>query len=324
MKVHYDSRDLDQLDQDLETNLIEILHELNELDATDLKSLSFSQATQVQLEQLYSKYQLVSCLTESLIEEGAVESFEELGIPPKFGLSLMVQMMLHKRATVSTMVGILMKHFENHENPPQACADMLDRCVEAGVVDLEEILSHDDSVGGKPKKEHRLVVVYDIGEELQERIDKFQYPLPMIEEPSLVTNNRQTGYRTIRGSMILKNNHHDMDICLDHINRVNAIPLAVNADIVAFIQNHWRNIDKQKPGENRNKFLARKKAFEKYNRASRDVLQALLAQGNRFWLTHKYDKRGRVYSQGYHANYQGNDWNKAVIEFSEKEPLNPE
>jgi len=38
-------------------------------------------------------------------------------------------------------------------------------------------------------------------------------------------------------------------------------------------------------------------------------------------LTHKYDKRGRCYSQGYHVNPQGNDWNKAVIEFAEKEPV---
>jgi DNA-directed RNA polymerase len=41
--------------------------------------------------------------------------------------------------------------------------------------------------------------------------------------------------------------------------------------------------------------------------------------GNEFYLTHRYDKRGRCYAQGYHVNPQGNDWNKAVIELAEKE-----
>jgi DNA-directed RNA polymerase len=36
-------------------------------------------------------------------------------------------------------------------------------------------------------------------------------------------------------------------------------------------------------------------------------------------MTHKYDKRGRTYSQGYHIQPQGSDWNKAVIEFADKE-----
>jgi DNA-directed RNA polymerase len=47
-----------------------------------------------------------------------------------------------------------------------------------------------------------------------------------------------------------------------------------------------------------------------------------MAGGNRFWLTHKYDKRGRTYCQGYHVSYQGNDYNKACIEFADGEPLN--
>ena len=41
--------------------------------------------------------------------------------------------------------------------------------------------------------------------------------------------------------------------------------------------------------------------------------------GKDIYLTHKYDKRGRVYCQGYYISYQGTDWNKAVIELSNKE-----
>ncbi len=45
----------------------------------------------------------------------------------------------------------------------------------------------------------------------------------------------------------------------------------------------------------------------------------LMMHSNVFHMTHKYDKRGRTYSQGYHVNYQGNPWNKACIEFADKE-----
>jgi len=38
-------------------------------------------------------------------------------------------------------------------------------------------------------------------------------------------------------------------------------------------------------------------------------------------MTHRYDKRGRVYCMGYHVNYQGTPWNKAVIELADKEMI---
>jgi DNA-directed RNA polymerase len=66
----------------------------------------------------------------------------------------------------------------------------------------------------------------------------------------------------------------------------------------------------------------RRKAFEKYDQSSKDVMHALMGIRDRFWLTHKYDRRGRTYCVGYHINYQGTSWNKAVVEFANKEELN--
>jgi hypothetical protein len=165
------------------------------------------------------------------------------------------------------------------------------------------------------------ILAIDIPQDVKDRMAIFQYPLPMIEEPETVKNNRQTGYQTIRNSIILRDNHHEEDVCLDHINRVNGIALSLNTDIVALIQNSWKNINTMKPGETRAEFKQRQKNFTTYDRVSRDVIDALLAQGNRFWLTHRYDKRGRTYASGYHVNYQGNDWNKSCVEFAEAEPL---
>ena len=287
--------------------IAEALADIENLDALDL-----STASQVQLEQLFSKYQLHKAVAGFYQDMGCEQQLEELGIPVAFGIDLLVQINLHKRANIPTMVGLLKKHFEDELNPAQACADAIHKACEEDMLDWDPL-------------SQALVVRWEISAELQAKIDRFQYPLPMIEEPRTVHHNRQTGYRTIKGSLILKGgNHHDEDICLDHINRVNAIPLALNTDVVAFISNRWKNLDKPKPGESHEKFVARKKAFLKYDRTSREVISAMLAQGNRFWLTHRYDKRGRTYCQGYAITYQGNDWCKAVVEFNEKEPLNQE
>lgn len=269
------------------------------------------QTTQKDLETLYSKYQLIPTIKREFIEAGVTEEITKAGLPVGFGLDLLVQLYLHKRASISTMVGILKHHFESDEKPAQACADAIWVAVEADLCDWD-VMSR------------VLIVIWEMDEETEAMIDRFQYPLPMIEPPRIVKNNRQTGYQTIHGSLILKKNHHDDDICLDHINRVNAMPLALNMDVVAFVQNQWKNLDKPKEHETFQEYKKRKDAFEKYDETSRDVIAALMAQGNEIYLTHKYDKRGRTYAQGYHISYQGNDWCKAVVEFAHAEKLNEE
>lgn len=282
--------------------------------AGDPEALSMTRTTQFDLEEMFSKHQLHSCIRQTFLDAGVADVMEQQGIPSTFGIDLLIQMVLHKRTTVPVLTGILKKHFEDNasiDNPAQFCADMILVMVDLDWLDWEDM-------------SQQLIIRIDIPDAVKARMEIFQYPLPMIEKPDPVTNNRQTGYQSIRGSLLLKNNHHDEDICLDHINRSNAIPLALNADVVAFVQNQWKDLSAPKEGESRQDYVKRVTAFEKYDRVSRDVLAALMAQGDRFWLTHKYDKRGRTYSQGYHVNPQGNDWNKACVEFADAELLNEE
>ncbi|MDN8660510.1 hypothetical protein Q0N58_15295, partial [Staphylococcus aureus] len=76
---------------------------------------------------------------------------------------------------------------------------------------------------------------------VQDEIAQFQYPLPMVVEPEPVLHNKQTGYVTVKGSVILKNNHHDDDVVLEHLNEMNSIKLRMNEHTVANVQNQWRN-----------------------------------------------------------------------------------
>lgn len=266
--------------------------------------------TQIELEELHAKSQLLPALREDYRPEIEAQLIE-MGINVEFALDLLAQAWLHKQAPVETFVGILRHHFETEAKPAQACADAIWEACEVDLVD------YDPQAG----EMGRIFFKHAPTAETQARIARFQYPLPMIEKPQEVRHNRQTGYRTIKDSLILKNNHHDEDICLDHINRVNGIKLKLNPDVVAFVQNSWKNLDKRKPGETREAYQKRVKAFHKYDTDARDVIDAMLLQGDGFWVTHRYDKRGRTYAAAYHCNYQGNDWSKAVIEFAQAEPL---
>lgn len=260
---------------------------------------------QVELEQLYNKNQLHKRITKeftSCQEANFTKYMEEHEIPIPFGFDLLVQMALYKRTDVSTLVGLLRRHLKDS----QKTADMIMKCVEADLLDYNPDLK-------------QFIVVFEISDDVQEELDRYQFPLPMVVPPRPVSSNRCTGYILGSGSMLLQNNHHDMDICLDHINRMNRIPFTIDTDTAKMIKNKWRNLDRRKDGETSADFNARKKAFEKYDRVSKDVIGKLTELGNTHYMTHRYDKRGRVYCMGYHVNYQGTAWNKAVIQLAEKE-----
>jgi hypothetical protein len=261
---------------------------------------------QLELETLFNKNQTIPRLKLEFEEAGVVPEIIALGVDPKFGLSLLAHMELQKRASLPTMIGILRHHFKDALNPSQACADELMKASHVGLVEWNSALEE-------------FVILYTVSKDVRDELDKYQYPLPMVIPPLPVKTNSDTGYLTIQNSVILRDNHHEEDICLDHINSMNQIKLKLNLDVARMIQNSWRGLDKSKPGEEKGEYEKRVAAFNKYDKNSRDIMELLSIAGDEFYLTHKYDKRGRCYCQGYHVNYQGNPWNKAVVEFAQGE-----
>lgn len=260
---------------------------------------------QIDIEKLFHKNQLfprIKAEFTSIPEFHAC--FAKHEINPEFGMDLLVQMVLHKRATLPTLVGILRRHFEGD---CQQTTDELLKACQADLVDWEPTA-------------RQFIIKFDITQDVQEELERFQYPMPMVVPPQQLHTNLETGYLTSHGSVILKDNHHDEDVCLDHLNRANGIRFRLDMDTATKIKNSWRNLDKPKPDEEHKEFQKRVKAFEKYDRTAHDVLTHLgIAAGGEFYLTHKYDKRGRTYCQGYHVNYQGACWNKACIALANEE-----
>lgn len=271
----------------------------------DWKQVANQVSTQRELERLFSKNQLMPRMRSEFLNAPEFDFrayLESKNIHVEFGIDLMVQMALHKRAKLPVLIGLLRHYLDDS----QATADMLLKCVEADLVDYHE-------------GQGIFIVKFLVSQDVQDEIDRYQFPLPMIIEPLPVETNRDTGYYENRGSIILKHNHHEGDVCLDHINRMNQVKLTLNTEVVRMIQNRWKNLDSPKEGESREEYETRVRAFEKYDRVARDIIEMYSKHLPHFYLTHRYDKRGRTYCQGYHVTYQGNPWNKACIEFAEKE-----
>ncbi|QEP29830.1 RNA polymerase 1 [Sinorhizobium phage ort11] len=262
-------------------------------------------AYQKEMEKLFHKNQLIPRIKKEFTdckEMNFSVYMKAKEINEDFGYDLLVQMVLHKRVKLAVIVGILRRHFMDS----QATVDELHKAAEANLVDWNPVTE-------------QFILRINISPDVQEELDRYQYPLPMIVEPRELITNHDSAYLTGSGSVILKQNHHEDDVCLDHLNRVNAVKFKINHITATMIQNQWKGLDKPKEDEEFKDYQRRVKQFEKYDRTAKDVMTHLEIADNEFYLTHKYDKRGRIYCQGYHVNYQGTPWNKSVIEFAEGE-----
>lgn len=259
---------------------------------------------QLQLEELYDSHQAFHKIKTGLEnhELGFAKVMGNLGMDVAYGLKMMTKLVLSKRIIIEEAIASGRKHFR----ALQEASNQLERMIHEGFFDYDE-------------QRRQLVVRFDITAEAQARLDMYQYPLPMVVPPAHITNNKEVGYLTHKGSIILRDNHHDDDVVLDHINRVNSIPLVINERTATHVLNTWRNLDKAKEGETTADFYKRKKAFDKWDSSVRNVIDILTSCSDHIYLTHKVDKRGRTYAQGYHISYQGNGYSKAIIEFYHKE-----
>lgn len=153
----------------------------------------------------------------------------------------------------------------------------------------------------------------ELTHELEEYISNCSYLPPLVHKPDPMKHNRDSPYHTIGlTSVILNSGHHDGDVCLDFIDRMQMTPLCLHTGFLSRVEEEPNTdmsaVDKQ------NMWLAMKvRSHEHY--------KLMVAQGNRFYLGYKEDRRGRAYAQGYHISPQGSPYKKAMLEFADKEAV---
>lgn len=250
--------------------------------------------TQFNLEELYNRNQLLNVLRDQ---------FSPLTDDP-FKLDVIVQIYLHKQADPATMVGI----FSPKWGEPQDVAEMLKECVE------EDLLDYD-------METKKFMLKYGISADIEDLLARYQFPLPMIIPPKKITTNKMgSGYLSDHSRIVLNGSDvfDNEDVCLDHIQRCNSVALTLDLNVISSEEGAMI-VPQRKIGEDFEDFRKRRKQAEVFYKTSYEVMEGLLTLGNEFWLTHKYDRRGRTYAVGYHVNSQGTDYNKAVLQLAKKE-----
>ena len=261
---------------------------------------------QKMLESMFNKHQAIP-----LIKDFYTRRLETVGyvfpeqVNAEFALHAMSHLALMNKMPVQAMVGIMSGQFKGtHQTLANECLQLAEH----------DLMDYDPGTGIFQCR-------FPLPDKVWDLIRQYRYMPPMIVPPLKVLNNRDSGYITFERnrSLLLKNNHHEGELCLDHINRMNQVGLTLDDRIVKLIRNRWKYLDKKKDDETYQDWQDRIDAFKKYEADSFWVIALLMEMGNEIWLTHKYDKRGRTYCQGYHITYQGNAWNKSMIQFQKKE-----
>lgn len=185
-----------------------------------------------------------------------------------------------------------------------------------------------------PKGQWHVIPNIELSPEERVIAEQGMYIPPSITKPLKLKHNRDSGYASLKGeSLILGGSykHHDGDICLDVLNKQNKIPLSLCEDFLLENQEERKKsldeikeefIKKGIKGKELHDCMQR----EAYNwyihcQLASMVYELMVDAGNHFYVTNKYDMRGRLYAQGHHINPMGSSYKKSSVELKHKEKV---
>lgn len=221
-------------------------------------------------------------------------------------LDILCAITLYKRIKIPTLLGMFYKYCKNNniEEYTQLLCDHLGYLcsIYTAYVDFD-----------------RSEVITNITLDPEEKkvMDAFMYPLPLVVEPKTIHKNSNTGYHySDKGSIMLRDKPPKEDLNIDFINIINKIPLKITSSKeVLQMEPQWKHCDFNEGEVDQKRFN-----FTLFKNNFKDLVFKY-SQFSKFYLTWKYDHRGRSYSQGYYINIQGIDIQKASIELAEPEKL---
>lgn len=178
-------------------------------------------------------------------------------------------------------------------------------------IDTTELILWD-----KPKGKISVKSNMVLSDELERRLKLMCVLPPMLTKPKRLTHNKSSGFLTIKSDGLIlgdKENHHNECISLDVLNTLNSQALCLDLDICYKFEKEFTSDFDIDTDEYKNQKKTYDKAKEQF-----EFFRDNLADSAIFF-THKVDKRGRVYSQGYQMNTQGTSYEKACINLKTKE-----
>lgn len=191
------------------------------------------------------------------------------------------------------------------------------------------VLADTDLFDVKKTKEGWIVLSrVGLDAEVTQYADNALYLPPLIIKPRKVRHNRDSGYITQRGESLILGfyeNHHDDNICLDVLNTLNSNEYELDTDFINQYEEQWHReeLNQQEYEElshaDREIYNMDEKNWKKFQEQGKFFQTLMIHHGNSFYLCNKVDKRGRIYSSGFHMNVQGSSFKKAMINFKHHE-----
>jgi len=214
---------------------------------------------------------------------------------------LIMMLMLHRESSIQNVandIGNLFSHYiDDTFVRIQIGSDILDVCEDNGY----ELIRTEDSL--------MFISAISLKPETKLRLSQFMYQPPLVAKPLNITNNSQSGYHTFNESIILGGvvKHHNKPVRLDVINTLNSIKFVIDNDVLTTEVEKPKEILVGQDEENYKQYLIEKKEI------------ANIYKDKAFFFNHKVDSRGRIYSSGYHLNYQSHEYNKALLSLEKAE-----
>ncbi len=196
------------------------------------------------------------------------------------------------------------------------------------MAEIIAVLGETDLFDNKKTREGWIVISrVELDNEVTQYADNALYLPPLIIKPRKVRHNRDSGYITQRGESLILGfyeNHHDDNICLDVINILNSNEYELDTDFIDNNDMEWSEPEfeegKHTHYEEEQITAMSKDYFENYfKEQSKFFFKLMKHHGNSLYITNKVDKRGRIYSQGFHINPQGDSYHKAMLNLKHRE-----
>lgn len=165
---------------------------------------------------------------------------------------------------------------------------------------------------------------------LAKRVRLSCYLPPMVEKPKMIYNNYQSGYHTVNDCVILgyTENQHKHKLALDTLNTLNSIEYELDPYVLNNFEKEWHREELHDDeltllsNDEQLDYHIQHQTWQQYQEQF-EVLSELLKDKTLYFL-HKYDKRGRIYTQGYHFSNQGTSFEKACLNLKTKELITGE
>lgn len=253
---------------------------------------------QLGLEATYNKNQQVPKIS-LLIKESEIipepdEDDEESLEQYNMVVNLLTQLAIRKRIPVEVALGII-----RGSSDLETASMIIEYCVESGLA------THQDDT---------LIVAVELSHEVEQEIRLHMYPPPLVVEPKKLKNNKDTGYYIGTGSVMTRGSHTSKDVCLDVLNILNSFRYNLDLGVLAH-SSKFKAIIKRKPDQSLHNYNKAVRQWTIFDSETRQLIDLYYKDKN-LWFTHAYDRRGRFYCRGYHINYQGVEWAKAIVQFT--------